>query len=49
MELLSDIFKYLSKRKKWWLAPIIIMLLFLGILILVAESSVVGSFVYTLF
>jgi len=49
MDFLKDIWKYMKVRKKWWLTPIILVLLFLGVLIFVAEGSAVGSFIYTLF
>jgi hypothetical protein len=49
MELLKDIFGYLKHRKKYWLAPMIFVLLLIGLLIVVAGKSVVGPFIYTLF
>ena len=36
-------------RKKWWLAPIIILLLLLGFLIIFTEGSALAPFIYTLF
>jgi hypothetical protein len=36
-------------RKKFWLAPIIIILLLLGVLIVLSEGSAVAPFIYTLF
>jgi len=36
-------------RKKWWLLPIIIILVLLGALILFTEGSAVAPFIYTLF
>jgi len=36
-------------RKKFWLAPIIIVLLLLGVLIVLAEGSAVAPFIYTIF
>jgi len=36
-------------RKKFWLAPIIIVLLLLGLLIVLAEGSAVAPFIYTIF
>ena len=36
-------------RKKFWLAPIIIILLLLGLLIIFTESSAVAPFIYALF
>lgn len=49
MEFLKDIFTFLMERKKWWLIPIIIALLLLGLLIIFAESSAIAPFVYPMF
>jgi hypothetical protein len=46
MEFLKDIFQFLMERKKWWLLPIILALLILGLLLIFAESSAVAPFVY---
>jgi hypothetical protein len=48
MELLTDLWSFLIERKKWWLLPMIVMLLLVGILIL-ASGSAVAPFIYTLF
>lgn len=47
--ILREFWDFLRTRKKWWLAPIIIMLLLLGILIFLTQSSAVAPFIYTLF
>jgi len=49
VEFLSDLFNFLKERKKWWLAPLIFFILLVGGLLIFAESSAVGSFIYTLF
>jgi hypothetical protein len=49
MEFLTDIWNFLLERRKWWLTPILLVLLLIGILLFVAEGSAVGSFIYTLF
>lgn len=49
MEFLSDLWKFMMARKKWWLLPIILVILLIGALVIFAESSAVGSFIYTLF
>lgn len=46
MEFIKDIFNFLMERKKWWLLPIILALLILGLLLIFAESSAVAPFVY---
>lgn len=47
--LLGELWDFLKVRKKWWLLPIIIMLLLVGILIIFGQSSAVSPFVYALF
>ncbi len=49
MEFFQELWQYLRERKKWWLLPLIITILLIGGLILFAESSAIGSFIYTLF
>lgn len=49
MEFLRDLWQFIAARRKWWLMPIVIVLLLIGLLIVFAESSAVGSFIYTLF
>ncbi|MFQ5964202.1 MAG: DUF5989 family protein [Candidatus Scalinduaceae bacterium] len=44
-----EFWQFLKVRKKWWLAPIIILLFLLGALIFLTEGSAVAPFVYTLF
>ena len=46
--LLSEVWNFLNVRKAWWLAPTIIMLVFVGILLVVSQSSVLSPFVYAL-
>jgi len=41
--------RFIRARKKWWLAPIVIFLIILGALIVLAESSALSPFIYTLF
>ncbi len=49
MDLLKDLWLFMKERKKFWLAPVIIVLLLLGLLIVFASSSVIAPFIYTLF
>ena len=49
MESFKDLWDFMRVRKKFWLAPIIIVLLLLGGLIVLAEGTAVAPFVYTLF
>jgi hypothetical protein len=49
MEMLRELWGFLKKRKAYWIAPILIVLLLLGALILLSETTTVAPFVYTLF
>ena len=49
IEMLRELWTFLKKRKIYWIAPILIILLLLGGLILLSESTAVAPFVYTLF
>lgn len=48
-ELFKEFWQFLRVRKKWWLTPIVLMLIVLGGLIIFTQSSVVAPFIYTLF
>ena len=49
LDLLKDLWGFMKARKKFWLAPIIVMLLLLGALIVLSQGSAVAPFIYTLF
>jgi len=49
MGLSKEFWLFLKKEKKWWLVPMIVMLLFLGVLLIFAEGSAIAPFIYTLF
>jgi len=49
LDLLKDLWGFMRERKKFWLAPIIIVMLLLGALIVLAQGSAVAPFIYTLF
>jgi hypothetical protein len=49
MDFLKDLLLFMKERKKFWLAPIILVLLILGVLIVFGGSSAVAPFIYTLF
>ncbi len=46
---LQQFWEFLKVRKKWWLGPIIGMLLVLGLLLVMTQGSAVAPFIYTLF
>lgn len=47
--ILGDLWEFMKVNKKWWLLPILIMLLIAGIFIVFAQSSALSPFVYALF
>lgn len=49
MNLLIEIWHFMKQNKAWWLFPIIIMLILIGILIIFGQSSAVSPFRYILF
>ncbi len=49
MDFLKDLWQFVKERKLFWLAPVIIVLLLLGLLIVFGGSSAIAPFIYTLF
>ena len=49
LDFLKDLWAFMRERKKFWMAPIIIVLVLLGTLIVLAEGSAIAPFIYTLF
>jgi len=49
LDLLKDLWGFMRVRKKFWLAPIIFVMLLLGALIVLTQGSAVAPFIYTLF
>jgi hypothetical protein len=47
--LASELWAYMRVRKKWWLAPILILLLLVGALLVFAQGSALAPFIYTVF
>ena len=45
----SEIWQYMKSNKKYWLAPIVIVLVTIGVLLAVVGGSALAPFVYTLF
>ena len=48
-ELLKDLWGFMEHRKKFWLAPIMLVLLLMGALIVFGQGSAIAPFIYTLF
>jgi hypothetical protein len=49
MSFIKELWAFLRVRKKLWLAPLIIVMVILGALLIAAQGSVIAPFVYTLF
>mgnify|MGYP000878723145 CR=1 FL=1 len=49
MEFLIEFFRFLKNRKKYWLLPIIIILMLFGFLIVLTEGTAVAPFIYQIF
>lgn len=48
-EIFGELWAFMRIRKKWWLGPIMFMMIALSVLIVVTEKSVVAPFIYALF
>ena len=49
LDLLKDLWGFMRLRKKFWLAPVIVVMLLLGALLVLSQGSAVAPFIYTLF
>ncbi len=49
LSIVGELWSFMRVRKKWWLGPIILMLLLLGILLVFTQGSALAPFIYTLF
>jgi competence protein ComGC len=49
MEFLRDLWDFLKTRKKYWLIPLIIILLIFAVLIVISSGSAIAPFIYTIF
>jgi hypothetical protein len=49
LSIMAEFWDFLKVRKKWWLAPIVLIMLLLGALIILTEGSAVAPFIYTIF
>jgi competence protein ComGC len=49
MDILKDLWGFMKQRKKFWLLPIIIVLLVFGVLIVLTSGTAIAPFIYTLF
>ncbi len=49
LDIFKDLFEFMHQRKKYWLMPIVFVLVLLGALLVLAQGSAVAPFIYTLF
>jgi hypothetical protein len=49
MSFLSEVWDFMKTRKKFWLLPIILVMLLVGALLIFAQGSAIAPFIYTLF
>ena len=49
MAFLREMWRYVGARKKFWLVPILLTLMLFGVLLILAQSTAVAPFIYTLF
>ena len=49
MSLVAELWAFMRERKKWWLLPIIIVMLGVGTLLIFAQGSALAPFIYTIF
>ena len=49
MSIIAEFFSFLLERKKYWLMPVVLILLLLGSLIVLTEGTAIAPFIYALF
>lgn len=49
IDLLKELWGFFKERKKFWLLPIIIVLVLIGLIIVMSSGSAIAPFIYTLF
>jgi hypothetical protein len=47
--LARELWAYMRERKKWWLLPVLLVLLLVGLLLVFAQGSALAPFIYTIF
>lgn len=49
LSIVKELTRYMSARRKWWLAPIVIVLFLVGGMLVLAQGSAIAPFIYTVF
>jgi len=47
--LIRELWSFMKENKKWWLLPVVIVLILVGTLIIIGQSSAISPFIYALF
>lgn len=47
--LFGELWLFMKERKKWWLAPILVVLVLVSVLLVFAQTSALAPFIYTIF
>jgi hypothetical protein len=47
LSLFGDLWRFMGKRKKWWLLPMIVVIVAFGLLMIFAQTSPLAPFIYT--
>jgi hypothetical protein len=48
-DIVAELFRFLIARKRWWLTPLVLVLVLFGLLLVFAQGSAVAPFIYTIF
>ena len=49
MSLVGELWAFMGARKKWWLLPVVLLMLIVGSLLVFAQGSALAPFIYTIF
>jgi hypothetical protein len=49
VSLVTELWSFMRERKKWWLIPVIVVMLVVGSLLVFAQGSALAPFIYTIF
>jgi len=47
--IVGELLQFLIERKRWWLVPMVVALVLLGVLLVFAQSSAIAPFIYSIF
>ena len=49
MSLIGELWRFMGQRKKWWLLPVIVVMVVVGTVLVFAQGSALAPFIYTIF